>query len=73
MIGYILVAMISGSLGALLMTLIIGGTNKHYHDLKKLKNNQIKAIHRIQLLQMDREVSIADLGLIVRDLRGDDK
>lgn len=29
-----------------------------------------KALHRIQLLQMDGEVTIKDLGLIVRDLRG---
>ncbi len=32
-----------------------------------------KALHRIQLLQMDGEVFIKDLGLIVRDLKGSDK
>ena len=32
-----------------------------------------KALHRIQLLQMDGEVTIKDLGLIVRDLKGEDK
>ena len=32
-----------------------------------------KSIHRIQILQMDNEVSIKDLGKIVRDLKGSDK
>ena len=31
-----------------------------------------KAIHRIQLLQMDGEVTIKDLGLIVKDLKGEE-
>lgn len=34
-------------------------------------DNVIKAIHRIQLLQMDGEVEVKDLGLIVRDLKGE--
>lgn len=40
-------------------------------DNKELKQRINKAIHRIQLLQMEGEVSIKDLGLIIRDLRGD--
>ncbi len=43
-----------------------------HHIQEKLYKDRIdKAIHRIQLLQMDGEVTIKDLGLIVRDLRGD--
>lgn len=39
-------------------------------DTKQERIN--KALHRIQLLQMDGEVTVRDLGLIVRDLRGDE-
>ena len=38
------------------------------YELEEVIN---KAIHRIQLLQMDGEVTIRDLGLIVRDLKGE--
>lgn len=41
---------------------------KWYEVLQQRIN---KAIHRIQLLQMDNEVTVRDLGLIVRDLKGD--
>ena len=37
----------------------------------ELRKRIDKAIHRIQLLQMDGEVTIKDLVLIVRDLKGD--
>ena len=40
-------------------------------ELFKERDKIDKAIHRIQLLQMDGEVSIKDLGLIVRALKGD--
>ena len=40
------------------------------YELEEVIN---KAIHRIQLLQMDGEVTIRDLGLIVRDLKGENK
>ena len=39
----------------------------------ELTNRITKAIYRIQLLQMDGEVSIKDLGKIVKDLKGSDK
>ena len=37
----------------------------------ELRQKIDKTIHRIQLLQMDGEVTIKDLGLIVRNLKGD--
>lgn len=58
---------------------VIDGSKAHKYMKKlleeniQLKNNIIKAIHRIQLLQMDGEVEVRDLGLIVRDLKGDGK
>ncbi len=42
-------------------------------DLTKAEARIDKAIHRIQLLQMDGEICIKDLGLIVRDLTGGDE
>lgn len=43
-----------------------------YREIIKEQQDKIdKAIHRIQLLQMDGEVSIKDLGFIVKDLRGE--
>ena len=42
-------------------------------ETERLQARIDKALHRIQLLQMDGEVSIKDLGKIVRDLRGSDK
>ena len=42
-----------------------------YENIYKLRID--KAIHRIQLLQMDNEVTVKDLGLIARDLTGGDE
>lgn len=42
-----------------------------YENIYKSRIN--KAIHRIQLLQMDNEVTVKDLGLIARDLTGGDE
>ena len=39
--------------------------------IENLSERINRAIHKIQLLQMDGEVTIRDLGLIVRDLKGD--
>lgn len=44
--------------------------NKCNIELSRRMNN---AIHRIQLLQMDGEVSVKDLGFLLRDLKGADK
>ena len=45
-----------------------------YREIIKEQQDKIdRTIHRIQLLQMDGEVSIKDLGLIVRDLQGSDE
>lgn len=41
------------------------------HDIN-LQERINKALHRIQLLQMDGEVTVSDLGFIVRELRGDE-
>ena len=45
--------------------------DKLMEENRQLKGKINKAIHRIQLLQMDGEVTIRDLGLIVRDLKGE--
>ena len=42
-------------------------------SFEQLQQRIDKALHRIQLLQMDGEVTIRDLGLILRDLKGEDK
>ena len=49
--------------------LILNEKNEAY--IRVLSNRIARALHRIQLLQMDGEVTIRDLGLIVTDLRGD--
>lgn len=36
----------------------------------ELSNRIYNAMHRIQLLQMEGEVSIKDLGLLIKDLKG---
>ena len=41
-------------------------------EIMRLRNNIRRALHRIQLLQMDGEVAVSDLGYIVRELRGDE-
>lgn len=54
---------------------------KHYHTKliiakgrqKVLEERINKAIHRIQLLQMDGEVSVKDLTKLASILTGDDK
>lgn len=51
-----------------LLRIQISSREKVANDLQQRIN---KAIHRIQLLQMDNEVTVRDLGLIVRDLKGD--
>lgn len=43
------------------------------YDKQLLTNRINKALYRIQLLQMDGEVTIKDLGIIVNRLKGDDK
>ena len=57
-------------------TIVISNLRTINEEHKKL-NGELrekinKAIHRIQLLQMDGEVSIKDLGLIVKDLKGEE-
>lgn len=47
--------------------------NTAQYKLEIAQDKIDKAIHRIQLLQMDGEVCIKDLGLIVRDLTGGDE
>lgn len=49
----------------------IKNTAQYKLDIYKSRIN--KAIHRIQLLQMDNEVTVKDLGLIARDLTGGDE
>lgn len=45
--------------------------DKLMEENRQLKGKINKSLHRIQLLQMDGEVTIRDLGLIVRDLKGE--
>jgi len=42
-------------------------------EIERLNNNINKTIHRIQLIQMDGEVSIKDLTKLVNTLKGSDK
>lgn len=43
------------------------------YDKQLLTNRINKALHKIQLLQMDGEVTVKDLGIIVNRLKGDDE
>lgn len=42
-------------------------------EVERLNNNINKTIHRIQLIQMDGEVTIRDLTELVNILKGSDK
>lgn len=53
------------------LNIVIKAHNVLVEENQQLKDRIIKAIHRIQLLQMDGVVEIKDLGLIARDLKGD--
>lgn len=43
------------------------------YDKQLLTNRINKALYKIQLLQMDGEVTVKDLGIIVNRLKGDDE
>lgn len=47
---------------------IVDEEKELYDYVIQLKQRIYKVLHRIQLLQMDNEVTIKDLGLIVKDL-----
>ena len=47
--------------------------NEKDKEIERLNNIITKALHRIQLIQMDGEVSIRDLTELVNILKGSDK
>ena len=84
MVGFVIGLLVGALLGFMLMAFIKVGSDdleQYYIDLIQTYDKEVKrqykcinkAIHRIQLIQMDGEVSIKDLGKLANILMGVDK